>query len=147
MRQVRQVRFAAVSMLGLVLTLAAASPAFAGISDFSITRNATLAPGGLQVSVSGTVMCPVGETVSITLQVSQFEHGQLVATAFGSTSFPFGIACNGAVETWTLTASASFSATPMHAGPASASASAFAGFFFPPETAQTTAELLLQETH
>ncbi len=143
----RQARFAAMSLLGLVLTLVAASPAFAGISDFSITRNATLTPGGLQVSVSGTVACPVGETVSITVQVSQFEHGQLVATVFGSTSFPFGgIACNGAVETWTLPAVPSFSATPMHDGPASAAASAFAGFF-PSETAQTSAELLLKETH
>lgn len=143
----RHVRFTAVSILTLVLMLAATSPAFAGISDFSITRNATLAPGGLQVSVSGTVMCPVGETVSITLQVSQFEHGQLVATAFGSTPFFGGIACTGAVETWTLTASPSFSAIPMHPGSASAVAGASAGFFPFPESAQTTAELLLQETH
>ncbi len=137
----RQARFAAVSLLGLVLTLVAASPAFAGISDFAINRNATLSPGGLLVTMTGTVMCPVGETVFINVSVVQIEHGQLVANAGGSTFF----FCSGAVDPWTVTGSPII---PMHPGSASASASAFA--FSPTSTSEfalTSAELLLQETH
>ena len=137
----RQVRFAAVSVLSLVLMLAVASPAFAGISDFAINRDVTLPPGDLQVTVTGTVMCPLGESVFISVTVVQIEHGQLVANTTPSTSF----FCSGALDTWTVTGTVGI---PMHPGPASASAFAFG--FAPPftfENALTSAELLLQESH
>jgi hypothetical protein len=141
-RIMRDVRFAAVSVLFLVLMLAAASPAFAGISDFAINGDATLAPGDLQVSTTGTVMCRPGEQASILVTVVQFERRQQVAKAFGSTNF---FLCTGALETRTVTGVADI---PMRSGPASATASAFAlvgPMTF--ETALTSAELKLQETH
>ena len=136
----RHVRFAAVSMLGLVLMLVAASPALAGISNFATDRDATLSPGGLQMSVTGTVKCPINESVFMTVQIVQFEHGQLVASAFGNTATG-SIACTGDVQPWEVTA---ISNIPMHPGPASASATAFA--FFPFENAQAGAELQLAPT-
>jgi hypothetical protein len=139
-RIMRHPKFAAASTLGLVLMLAAASPALAGISNFATDRDATLAPGGLQMSVNGTVKCPINEAVFVTVQVVQFEHGQLVASASGNTATGF-VACTGDVQPWEVTA---ISNIPMHPGPASASATAFA--FFPFENAAASAELLLGPT-
>jgi len=139
-RIMRHQKFAAASTLGLALMLAVASPAHAGISNFATDRDATLSPGGLQVSVTGTVKCPINESIFMTVQVVQFEHGQLIASAFGNTATG-SLACTGAVQPWEVTA---ISNIPMHPGPASASATAFS--FFPFENAAASAELLLSIT-
>lgn len=90
--------------------------------------------------MTGTVKCPVNESVFMSVQVVQFEHGQLVASAFGNTA-TVSIACTGDVQPWEVTA---FSNIPMHPGQESASATAFA--FFPFETAAACAELELAPT-
>jgi hypothetical protein len=131
--------FAAVSVLGLCLMLVPASSAFAGISSLSINQAGTLAPGGFQVTVNGTVMCPTPETVQISVSITQFVHDHVVGKS-GHT--PLGILCTGAVQNWTVTAGSS---APMQTGPASARADAFAccstdNF----EHAETTADVKLQ---
>jgi hypothetical protein len=71
--------FAALSGFGLMLV--PASPAFAGISNFSIDQPATLAANGLQATVTGTVRCPGGttpETASIIVQVQQIHSHQIL---------------------------------------------------------------------
>lgn len=141
-----RVGFAKVSALGLGLMLAPASPAFAGISSFSIT-SATLAPSKVLVTVNGTVACPSSEVFSILVGVTQFVRGKFIAHAFGEIPNPQGmpppISCTGAVLNWTVVAS---SGIPMKAGPASvvANALAFDPTTFAEETALTSAEFILK---
>ena len=120
----RRATSAAVSISTLVLMLAAASPALAGISDFAINRDATLAPGDLQVTVTGTVMCPVNEVPIISVLVTQIERAQLVTSGSGAIQFT----CSGTVQSWQVLVTVNL---PMHPGFASASANAmaFAGVF------------------
>jgi hypothetical protein len=87
-------RFVAISALGLGLMLILAGPAFA--ISFSIDPNATLAPGGLSVTVTGTVVCGPGESGGVSAQVSRTEKAKLVANASGSSS----INCDGTVQKW-----------------------------------------------
>ena len=132
--------FAAILVLGLCLMLVPASSVFAGISSLSINQAGTLAPGGRQVTVNGTVMCPTPETVQISVNITQFVHDHVVGKS-GNT--PLGILCTGAVQNWTVMAG---SDAPMQTGPASAGADAFACCSTKPffEHAETTADVKLQ---
>jgi hypothetical protein len=86
----------AASMLGLGLMLAPASPVFAGISSFSIDRDTTATfnstTATYTVTVRGSVMCPSGEAVNISVQITQFHGGLDFDTASGSTGKP--ISCS-----------------------------------------------------
>jgi Family of unknown function (DUF6299) len=103
-------------VLVLVVTIAivgiTAGAAFAHISEFTIDEDATLAPGGLQVVVTGTLQCTAGETANVSVTVSQ-DRGQQTATGFGFAN----IACDGSVQSWGATVSTS---SPFKNGPAGA---------------------------
>ena len=95
-------------LLGLGATLAVLGigvrdgPALAHIQNLAINpTGAILRPGGSQVSVSGTLSCTAGESGSLSVQVSQFVHGQVIVSAFGYSS---GFTCSGIVQSWTVTA-------------------------------------------
>lgn len=127
--------------LGFGLMLVPASPAFADISDFSINGAATLGSNGLSATVTGTILCSVGEMAFISVTVTQI-HAKQMANAAGSTQiFP----CNGTILNWSVTVQ-STNAVPMRTGPASASAIAsgidFSGRVF--EKQSTSAEIKLR---
>jgi hypothetical protein len=127
--------------LGIGLMLIPASPAFAGISNFSIDQTAILASDGRSAQVAGTILCPSGEVASITVQVTQI-HSQKLSS--GSGSVPT-FSCTGALQTWIATVTVG-TAAPLHLGSASAQASAFAApISGPGENATTTAEIKLQK--
>src|SRR3990170_6220681 len=95
-------------LLGLGATLAVLGigvrdgPALAHIQTLAVDpTGAILRPGGSQVSVSGTLSCTAGESGSLSVQVSQFLHGQVIVSAFGYSS---GFTCSGIVQSWTVTA-------------------------------------------
>jgi hypothetical protein len=90
-----------------------AGAAFANITTFTIDEDATLAPGGLQVVVTGTLLCTPGDTASILIIVAQ-DRGQQTATANGSSGT---IACDGTLQDWGITASSN---SPFKNGPAAA---------------------------
>ena len=93
----------------------AASPVIANIFALTIDEDATLAPGGLQMVVTGTLQCTTGETVSVTVTAAQ-DRGQQTAIAQGVIG---AIACDGSTQNWGVTATA-FS--PFKNGPAGARA-------------------------
>jgi hypothetical protein len=127
--------------LGIGLLLVPASPAFAGISNFSIDQTAILASDGRSAQVAGTILCPTGEFASITVQVTQI-HSQKFITASGSVPT---FSCTGALQTWIATVTVG-TAAPLHLGSASAVAQAFAApISGPGENANTTAEIKLQK--
>src|SRR5215813_12167267 len=76
-----------------------AGAAFANILEFTIDEDATLAPGGLQVVVTGTLQCTSGNIARVQVVVSQ-DRWQQVATAFGFTPI---ISCDGSIQTWGVT--------------------------------------------
>jgi len=122
------------------LAVCCAGPAFANIQTFTIDGDATLAPGGLEVTVTGTLQCSLGESASIGVAVAQ-DRGQQTATASGSTQ----LTCDGSLQSWSIHA---ITNSGLKTGPAGARASA-ATFLGPPtfvltDTATATARVHLR---
>ena len=106
--------FAAATALSLSLMLTPAGPAFAGVSNFSVT-SATLGTNNKQVLVTGTVTCPSGKVLTIGVHIVQQQQGTMVALARGEFRGPCGSA-PPPIDSWHVTAS---SPDTMQAGPAS----------------------------
>ena len=122
------------------LAVCCAGPAFANIQTFTIDGDATLAPGGLEVTVTGTLQCSLGESASIGVAVAQ-DRGQQTATASGSTQ----LTCDGSLQSWSIHA---ITNSGLKTGPAGARARA-ATFLGPPtfvltDTATATARVHLR---
>jgi hypothetical protein len=128
--------FTVAAVSGIGLMLASASPAFAGIFSLSINRDAILAPGGHQTTVTGTVGCPADERAALAVEVSKVE-GQKIIGGNGRTN---QFKCTGSVQNWTVTVN--FNA-PLHTGRADAVANATAFPSSPPEHEHTGAEIML----
>jgi len=114
--------FAAATALSLSLMLTPAGPAFAGVSNFSVT-GATFVPGtnNKQVLVTGTVTCPSNKVLTIGVHIVQ--QGTMVALARGEFRGPCGsVNTCGSVNCWQVTAS---SPDTMQAGLASMVAGAW----------------------
>ncbi len=100
-------RFVFVGMLTILLVSSAlalgasgtgSTPTSAHVSAITIDTTAVLAPGGLGVTISGTVRCDVGETFGVNATVVQFRRAR--QEAFGLT----GGACTGSVQQWQIVA-------------------------------------------
>src|SRR3989442_3926682 len=106
------------------LAVCCAGPAFANIQAFTIDGDATLAPGGLEVTVTGTLQCSLGESASIGVAVAQ-DRGQQTATASGSTQ----LTCDGSLQSWSIHA---ITNSGLKTGPAGPRARAPTLFWPPP---------------
>jgi hypothetical protein len=140
--KIRSLRSSALLALGFGLMLVPASPAFAGISNFSIDQTAILASDGGSAQVAGSVLCPSGKTATIGVQVTQV-HSQKLSTATG---FPTSFSCTGALQTWIATVTVVTGYPPLHLGSAIAQAQVIAvPSSGPGDFAYTTAEIKLQK--
>lgn len=119
MKREPSISFAAATASGLALTLAVASPGFAGVSNFSVDQTATLVQGtnNKQATVTGTVSCPNDKVLTIGIQIMQ--QGKMAALAKGEIR---GLPCS-AGNSWTVTV---YSLVPMQGGLASVLAGAWA---------------------
>ena len=81
---------------------------------------ATLSNGNEDVTMTGTLQCPIGEAWSVEAQAIQ-GHGRLFADAAGEVG---PILCTGALQTWSVTTSQRFGA-PFQPGPATGEARVF----------------------
>ena len=107
---------AAVSALGV-----GAGSARAADLWLTLNRFATLSARGMQVTISGTVTCPSGD--SVVIDGDSFEtvgRVQRIATSNGVTP----VTCTGAVQAWSLVLT-DLNTVPMLPGPANADVSAF----------------------
>jgi chitodextrinase len=110
-----------VLMLAAVLAMfIGSSPAGATINQFSVDRNATLAPGGTAVTLTGTITCAPGDTFFVVGQVFQQKN-----SAQGQNTNTTSPSCSGSSQTWQLTAQVQVGQSgPFHPGKASASTTA-----------------------
>jgi hypothetical protein len=91
----------AIAVLGMAF---GAGTAPAAISSLTIDPRARLSRDGTEATLSGTITCDSGDTVTLSGFVTEV-IGRLVrgATNFGGVS----VTCTGDVQTWSLTAVAS----------------------------------------
>jgi hypothetical protein len=82
------------AILAMVLTGALAANASAAISALTMDRTAQLSPGRLHATLTGTVTCDAGSTVSLNGQIVQPK----IASGFGGTS----VACDGTSQTYAI---------------------------------------------
>src|SRR5262245_22850904 len=94
------IRLVVVTVLAICMTCVVADRALAHITQFTINEDADLAPGGLQMAVTGTIVCTADETAGVSITISQ-DRGQQVAVATGGTG---NLNCNGTVQEWGVTA-------------------------------------------
>lgn len=111
-----------VAVLTLLVLGVVASSASAHTTSLTIDPQATLEPGGLGASVSGTVVCTAGHLANIQVQLTQFRHGQVTATGFGNTP---QFLCSGITQQWQVTVTTIFNSAPFKRGSASARADSF----------------------
>ena len=88
----------AMAVLAIAISAGSAS---ATISNFTVDPKGTLADGGTHVTVSGTVTCLEGDSVTVFVGLSQVV-GRLSRGASTSTS----IFCTGTTQPWSVTLSA-----------------------------------------
>jgi hypothetical protein len=106
LERIRLVLVGTVAVVGITT-----GAAFATIFEFTIDEDATLAPGGLQIVVTGTLHC-TGDIAIVRITVAQ-DRGQQTAIAEDATSNSFG--CDGTLQTWVVTTTTD---TPFKNGPA-----------------------------
>jgi hypothetical protein len=90
-------------LTGMVALLAVGSslrPASAHVSQFTVDSG-TLSADSTEVTLTGTIVCTNGESVSIIAYVDQTQGRVTVRSAGGTTNF----GANGTVQTWIVTTS------------------------------------------
>jgi hypothetical protein len=122
-----------VVLIGLVLALSLAlyGTASASVSSLTLDTKADLAASKTAVVVSGTIVCSGGDSVDVSVIITQ-SSGQVDAAGSGSAT----VTCSGTVQTWSATVQVVIGAAFKH-GPATAIFSAFDNTdstFFPTQT-------------
>lgn len=126
MSMYRRFRFVPLAFVSVAVTT---SVALADISQFAITDAELTSPG--VVTVTGTILCPAGESWFLSTEVSQNAKDLALGSGFASG------ACTGSLLTWTAEVT-SFTGIPFKHGKAFVRADANACSFFFCEFARTT---------
>ncbi len=138
----------AIAVLGVGLVEIYAHPSIAGISTFSITRDSPVRfdsnTSTYNVSMRGSLICSNDDTVSISLQITQYHGGEDFDTAAGFTPKPIACPSSNTLD-WRLAARCTVTegciTKGLTDGPALAVATAIT---LTGKIAQTTSEIMLQ---
>lgn len=130
---------ALVAVAAALAVRATTGPAEAHVSTLTVDPKGFVLHGGSQVSISGTLACTAGETGFLSVQVSQFAHGQLIVSAFGNAP---AFICSGIVQAWRVTA-LTFT-VGLKPGPANVHVDLFTSGFFHFGFDHTSASVKLQ---
>jgi hypothetical protein len=112
-------RMLSVGSLAFALTLALVGPVSASVSSFTVDGTANLSASKIEATVTGTIVCSVGDTFSVAADI--FQNSGKTDT-FGA-GFTGDLICTGAVQSWSLTAPVLIGTSYKH-GPASLIAAA-----------------------